>query len=284
MISSSSILTFAGMIAIGLILPVLVSAIWIKKTKQPIVTILIGAAIFFGFAIILETIPKLLLFQTNNPVGRYVMNHVFLYMTIAALLAGIFEETGRLIAFKFLLKKETKKETAVTYGIGHGGFEAMYLLVLGGIQNLMYAVMINTGQFDKVVEQIRVAAPEQLETIESIPSALAAVGPSTLFLSGMERVSAMMIHIACSIIMFWAVRGVHKMWLYVVAIVLHASIDMIAALYQCGYITNLFVMELCLIAWAAAFLVITVRLIYNRIDTTEEKLQDEKPQEEETTA
>lgn len=265
MISNETFFVFVGMILLGIVLPTIVTIIWLKKTKQPFTTVLIGAAIFFGFAIVLETLPKLVFFQTNNPIGKFVMSHTFLYMTIAALLAGLFEESGRLVAFKFLLKKQTKKETAITYGIGHGGFEALYLLVLGGVQNIVYAVMINTGQFDMIVEQVRAAAPDQVEALSSIPGSLAAISASTLLLSGMERISAMMIHVACSIIMFQAVRGEKKMWMYPVAILLHASIDMLPALYQCGFITNLYILEICLMAWAVFFLFICIRKIYINI-------------------
>lgn len=265
MISNSTIGVFIGMILLGIILPVVVAVVWLRKTKEPVVTILIGAGIFFVFAIVLETLPKLVLFQTTNPVGKYVMSNVFLYMTIAALLAGIFEETGRLVAFKFLLKKQTKKETAITYGIGHGGFEAMYLLVVGGIQDIVYAIMINAGQFESLVEQVRMTAPDQLETLLAIPASLTAITASTLVFAVMERISAMVIHVACSILMFKAVRGEKKMWLFPLAILLHASIDMVAAFYQMGLITSIFVVEICLMVWAAVFLFITVRNIYKKM-------------------
>lgn len=267
MISNGTIAVYVGMIFLGLILPIGVSAVWVIKTKQPITTILIGAGIFFAFAIVLESIPKLLLFQTNNPIGKFVMENTFLYMSIAALLAGIFEETGRLVAIKFLLKKETKKETAITYGIGHGGFEVMYLLVIGGINNLIYAFMINAGQFDMVVEQLKIVAPDQVEAFAQLPESLAAVGVSTLLLSVAERISAMMIHIACSVIMFRAVRCKGKMWMFGLAILLHASVDMFAALYQCGFITNLIVFEICLMIWAIIFLTITLRSVYRKLES-----------------
>jgi uncharacterized membrane protein YhfC len=54
------------------------------------------------------------------------MSHTWLYAVLGALLAGLFEETGRFIAFKFLLKKRTDRKTAISYGIGHGGFEAIF--------------------------------------------------------------------------------------------------------------------------------------------------------------
>lgn len=36
---------------------------------------------------------------------------------VGALLAGVFEETGRYVAFKFILKKRENKATALAYGL-----------------------------------------------------------------------------------------------------------------------------------------------------------------------
>jgi len=92
------------MIAVGIIAPILLAVLWVRKTHQPIKPLLIGAAIFCVFVIVLESFPKLLLFQYNNPVGNYVMSHTAIFTLTAALLAGLFEETGRFVAFKYLLK------------------------------------------------------------------------------------------------------------------------------------------------------------------------------------
>jgi len=40
-------------------------------------------------------------------------------------MAGVFEECGRHIVLKYLLKKDRTRENAVLYGIGHGGIEGM---------------------------------------------------------------------------------------------------------------------------------------------------------------
>ncbi|MGN1119005.1 MAG: YhfC family intramembrane metalloprotease, partial [Oscillospiraceae bacterium] len=247
MVSSTVITVLVIMVVIGFAAPLAVGIVWKIKTKQPVTTMLIGAGTFFVFAIILETLPKLVLFQTNNPVGQYVMSNPMLMMVIAAALAGIFEETGRLAAYKLLLKKHRERLTAISYGIGHGGFEVMYLLGIASTQYIAYAVMINSGEFDAILAQVAAAAPEQAAALEAIPQALSAVGWSSLVLALMERVSAMCLHISCSILMFKAVNVKGKMWLYPVAVLLHAGVDMFAALYQGGVITNLYVLEICLL-------------------------------------
>ena len=44
------------------------------------------------------------------------------------LMAGVFEETGRYVSFKWFLKKETRIQDGLSYGIGHGGIEAMLIV------------------------------------------------------------------------------------------------------------------------------------------------------------
>lgn len=268
MIGNVAIAVYVGMLILGLVAPSVLAFVWVKKTKQPFFVILIGAAIFFLFAIVLESLPKLVFFQTNNPIGKFVMSNTLLYMTIAALLAGIFEETGRFMAFKVILKKQKERLTAITYGIGHGGFEVMFLLAMGGVQSLVYIVMINSGQFDTILAQVAATAPEQLETLEALPQALSQATFVTLALSAVERVSAVLIHISCSILMFRAVREEGKLWLYPVAMLLHASIDMIPAMYQVGILTNLYLIELLLLIWGLAMFTVCFRFVYKKMPVT----------------
>jgi len=265
MIDDSTMVIFGCMIAAGIILPTLFAFIWVKKTKQPATTIIIGAAIFFFFAVVLETLPKLVLLQASNPIGAAITSNVWLFSATAALLAGIFEETGRFIAFRYLLKNRNDRLTAISYGIGHGGFEAMYLLAVGGIQNIVYVTLIRTGGFDAIIAEVAEKLPQMLPQVEAIPAAIAAVNASTLALSLVERCAAVCIHIACSIIMFKAVKLPGKLRLWPVAILLHASVDMFAAFYQAGVIENVYALEAGIVVWGVCMLIFCVRRIYSRL-------------------
>lgn len=62
-------------------------------------------------------------------------------------MAGLFEETGRFLAMRYVLKKEHgNAHNALMYGAGHGGLEMFVILSLGMINNLIYSVMINLGR------------------------------------------------------------------------------------------------------------------------------------------
>ncbi len=268
MISNMNLAACILMAICGVVLPILLVLVWKKKTDQPLKTVLIGAVTFFVFAIILESFPKLILLQSNNPLGKAIVSNPYLYSAIGALLAGIFEETGRLVAYKVFLKNNQDRMTALTYGIGHGGFEAMYILAGIGLSYFTYGVMINGGEFDQIVAQAASVSAEQAEAIKAIPDTIAQITYGYAVISVVERVSAVMIHIACSIVMFQAAHEKGKLWLYPVAICIHASIDLIAAFYQVGLITNLYLVEVMLFVWAVALLVGSYQLIYKKMPAT----------------
>jgi uncharacterized membrane protein YhfC len=266
MIGTEPKIAFILMILCGILLPTVVATIWKIRTKEPISTILVGAAIFAVFAVGLESIPKAFLFQLDNPVSAFVMSHTWLYAVVGALLAGVFEETGRFIAFKFLLRKRTKRETAISYGIGHGGFEVIFVLVFSGIQYLTYISLINSGQFSTVVDQVRAVSSDQVATIEAIAAALAAMTVSSIGITVMERVSAMLGHVAFSILVFDAARTPKKGWMFPFAIFLHAFLDFFAVLYQVGKISiSPAIFEVLLLLVVVVFFCLTFRFVYRKM-------------------
>ena len=131
MISLQTILWSALAAAAGIGLPVLVLLVWKFKFCRgaKLFPAVVGAVTFVVFAQVLEGVPKAIFFGGGTGVSQYVLTHAWAYTLIGCLLAGVFEEVGRYLAFRFLLKRYTNRRDAVTYGIGHGGIEA--ILVLG---------------------------------------------------------------------------------------------------------------------------------------------------------
>ena len=261
MIGTSSFVGIGIMIAGGIILPVAVCIWWLLTKKEKITTVLIGAATWFVFAIILESLPKLLFFNPSTSLGKTVMENVVLYTAIGALLAGLFEETGRLVAFKTVLRKRTNKETGISHGIGHGGFEAMYIMVITGIQYIVYASMINAGTFQTVIDQAA-ATGTPVSSLEALPAQIMAITPMSATLVIVERIFAMLLHVGLSTLVFYAVRR-SKAGYYVLAILLHALFDVPAALYQQG-ILNFYIVEAILAIYAIAFFAIIYIVLYKR--------------------
>ena len=252
------------MIAIGLFLPGSLAFWWLKTRKEKITTMLLGAAGFFVFALILESLVHVIVLQAF-PI---IFEKTALYTIYGALMAGLFEETARFLIFKFLLKKRTNRETSISYGIGHGGFEAFIFLAYAGVQYLIYAVLIDQGQLQSMIDAAAQAGTDT-SALEALPDQIAALTAGAVAWGCFERVSAMMIHIALSVVVFYGVKK-HKISLYFLAILLHALFDVPAALFQKGVITSQPVLEIFFFAFALTTLIAVIKLLYNKDIETKE--------------
>lgn len=216
--------------------PVAVAIIWKVKKKEPFTTILIGAATFLLFALILEKpIQNVLAFPTamglpDHAVSRFLSANPILPALVSGLFPGVFEETGRLVAFKTILRKRKNRETSISYGIGHGGFEVILILGITYIQYIAYAVMINTGIIGIIINQVASLALDQLGSIESVVSLLKGFSFADLGIAFVERIFAVLFHIGASILVFYACRNKKSFWLYPFAILLHTAVNFIGAL------------------------------------------------------
>ena len=222
---------------LSVILPAALALIWKFKKKERFTTILLGAATFMVFVLVLEKpIQNVLIFPAQmglpeHALARAITASPILLSFLAALFPGVFEETGRLVMFKTVLKDRTNRETSVSFGIGHGGFEVIMILGMSFVGYIVYAVMINTGAFGAVIDQITEQAPDQIESVYALAEQIATFTFADLGLMLAERLAALLFHIAASVLVFYACRDKGKGWLYPLAVILHTAMDFFAALY-----------------------------------------------------
>lgn len=220
-----------GMLAFTI--PVVLIVAWKMRTKKSVIPFWAGVVVFLLFAQGLENIPHLLFVITDNPLSRIVNGNAVIYALYGGLMAGLFEELGRYVAFRFLVKKYPEKETAVTYGIGHGGVECMLIMGVGFIQYYMYGQLINNGTMDKMLESMA-GDPKSLEALQTLVDTITNMEKSACWIAGWERISALVLHIGLSILVFQAVKVAEKKYMLWVAVGLHMLFDIPAALYQKG--------------------------------------------------
>ncbi len=217
-------------------IPVLIAILWTVKKKEKFTSVLTGAVTFLLFALILEKpIQNVLIFPTamglpNHGIAQFINARPVLWAFLVGFFPGLFEETGRFVAFKTVLKNRKNRETSISYGIGHGGFEVMLILGLTYINYITYGFMINTGAYAETIEQIAEVMPDQVNAYLAIPDQLAAFTFGTLVISIYERVFAVLFHIGASVLVFYACRDKKKFWLYPLAILLHTAMDAAAGL------------------------------------------------------
>lgn len=245
-----------GILAISI--PIVLIVAWKMRTRKSIVPFFVGIFIFLLFVKGLEMIPHTIFLLTDNPLSRAINGNVLLYALYGGLTAGLFEELGRYIAFHFLVKKYPEKETAVSYGMGHGGIECILVLGVSYLQYYTYGQLVNNGTMEKIIESFQ-GNSQMANSMSQLVRAITEMRPSDCWIAGWERVSALMFHIALSILVFQAVKIAGKKYMLWIAVLLHMLLDIPVALYQKGVLSVLTV-EVILFVFSLAVLYYAIRV------------------------
>lgn len=234
-----------------------------KKTKSRYSVFFIGCATFIVFALVLESI------MHNIVLGKIpaIMDNMWLYALYGGLAAGVFEETGRYVAFRTVMRKSADKRDALMYGAGHGGIEVLLVLFMGMISNLVVSLLINGGMTDVLLASMPDEATAAQFTEQC--AALADIAPYTFLLGIFERISAVMFHVSASVLVYYAAKNAKKRWLYPVAILLHAAFDAVAVIVsRLGM--NAILVEIMLFVTSLAITLVSARVYRNmKLDTAE---------------
>ena len=236
-----------AMLMIAMILfiagPIVMWILWTVKKKEKFTTILIGAAVFFLFVVILEKpIQNVLIFPTamglkEHAASRFINARPLLWAFLVGFFPGLFEETGRFVAFKTVLKKRKNRETSISYGLGHGGFEVIFILAINYLNYIIYAMMINSGTYGTIIEQLEAVAPDQVDAYLALPEQLAALTAFSIFITIWERVFSVLFHTGASLLVFYACKDRKRFWLYPLAILLHTAMDGVLGLTMVNVIS-----------------------------------------------
>ena len=247
MVPVSSLIMMAANALLGIAVPVCLAVYLVRKHRAKLSSILIGAGTFILFALVLESILHQLVLK--GPHGSDILGNTLLYALYGGLAAGVFEETGRFLSMKFLMKKEPSKPLpGIAYGVGHGGAEMLIIFGITMINNLVISALINSGQADAIFAKVPEEAAGQLQ---AQLDQLQTLGAGTLLIGLWERFSALILHLGLSMLVWVAVRkGGKWLWLFPAAIVLHAIVDAGAVLLQKS--TGLVPLELIVMAEALA--------------------------------
>ena len=203
-------------------IPVLL-CIWFRKKKHAdLLPFFIGMAVMLIFALVAESLVHQLVLGVLT-IGKTIMGNIWLYALYGGLMAGLFEETGRFVAFKTILKKYRDRDAdALMYGAGHGGCEAAVLLGTTMISNIVMSVMLNHGLVSLLMKDV---TPEQMPQALALLDSLTSSAPYTFLLGVIERIFAVIMQISLSVIVWFGANRKGKWMLYPLAILLHLAVD-----------------------------------------------------------
>lgn len=150
----------------------------------------LGVLTFTVFQL-LTRIPLLSVLSTESWFIAFSMKSPLGYLVVLSFTAALFEEGGRYLVFKKWAPNFSKKDI-LFFGLGHGGVEAFALVGLAYILN----------------------------DVSSAPAIALAYG-------GIERISAILLHVALSFWVYQSIRSSSKGGL-IVALSLHTSFNVFA--------------------------------------------------------
>lgn len=229
MIQTSVITAVCVTLFISFIFPLILYILYgIKNKGQGVWTAwLLGAAGFFVMQIIIR-IPILSLLSLSQSFLDFATKHYVPYCLILALTAGLFEAAGRYAVAKIMSKRLTFRRS-VAAGLGHGGIEAILIVGMTYVNNLVYIFMIRTGTFDRMVEQTAQLGVDT-SALLTIKHTLEASGPAIYYLAGYERLLTMIFHVALSLLVCYFVRKKMDFCGIALCVALHGLVDFVAPL------------------------------------------------------
>lgn len=205
----------------GFAIPLLLFWYFRKKKGADVRPFLIGCGVMLVFAFGLEGLVHRLVLGSSA--GQQMQSKPWLLALYGGLMAGLFEETGRLVAFTTVLKRFRSKDIdALMYGAGHGGLEAAAILGLGMLNQLIFSVMLNQGAMAEVIGALPGPQAAQVQQL----ALTLTTAPAYLFLLGIvERCFAVVLHLSFSVMVWFAVKQKNCRYLFLLAIALHALVD-----------------------------------------------------------
>lgn len=250
------------------VLPLSMLLIFKKKTNAEWFPFFAGMVSYLFFVIMLEQMIHMLFMGTNNPISNAMEQHPLIYAFYLCVTAALFEEIGRYLMFRMLLKKKRGRECAVTFGIGFTIIETLSVMVTV-LGMAFVAITIRDGGVKSYLSGV---APENLtQTKEAVQNFIEA-NPVSFLVPFIERIPSLLTSIGLSILAFAAVWE-KRIRLFGVAIGLHILQTLSWSLYQAEILNHTVIVE-------GAALLISLMIGYFAWKIYKRLPQSEQPQKE----
>ncbi len=220
--------SFLVAIAFEVLFPLLLGLWLARRFRVPWKLFGYGALIFF-LSQVLTRIPALSFLEQRLAEPLQLSSGYWIaWIAFASLTAGLFEEGGRYLGYRFLWRDRDKDwEGALMYGAGHGGLESM--LLVGGLSILSLLNAIYVSQTDPVS-----LPSDQAALLLQAREALALVPWWSPLVGALERLMVMAIQLSLSVLVvqvflrgrfywWWLALGYHTLVNFASQLVLFLS-------------------------------------------------------------
>lgn len=228
------------------------------KKKRYIKSYFMGVLVFVVSQIILRLPIIQVVLPKFDWYGNMQIFYPVVYIIFLSFTAGIFEEIGRFIGFKGLKKNRTWQD-GIAFGLGHGGIEAMLIVGLTNIGNMSIVNAINNGTFDST--KLGISESQVLNAFKGITNL-------DIVLGGVERISAMILHVFLTMIVLYVIKERKKVYL-LVSIVLHGLVNFIVVSLANNGVSNLIIeLGFFMLAVVMLIMIIKSKKIFEKLDSS----------------
>ena len=234
-VSNGTVVALLAELAFVVILPIALLVRWHRRSGNGWAAPVAGLIMFLVFSQMLEQILHYACLISDNAISRAIWENPWLYALYGGVAAGLFEETGRFMGFKYLLRRHTDRQTAIGYGLGHGGYEC---LTVGGLMTLSYLTLSLLLRSDILPQVLEMLPEDESVVVQDVLAQVASITPGTCIWGALERVIALTLHLSLSVLVFASVQQPEHGNYYLLAIALHAVADLPAGCYQAGLLTG----------------------------------------------
>ncbi len=222
LVPTASLVGMYFTLALCVLLPFALCYIIWKRTKAKVSSYFIAWLIFLIFVLGLEQLVHTIVLKTSF--GTAIQQNLGMYAFYGGFTAALFEEVGRFLAMKYVMKNRLDKYNALMFGAGYSGFEALVVTAMTYVNNITVSMMIQNGTFEQLLQDMTVE--QQQETISGL-SGLWTMAPYQFFMGGVERIFAMIVQISLSIIVYKAVKD-SKPTFFITAFLIHLVVDFVS--------------------------------------------------------
>ncbi|NLH51036.1 MAG: YhfC family intramembrane metalloprotease [Myxococcales bacterium] len=248
----------------NLLFPIVAGIIWRKKTDGKWLYFILGYVTFFVFQI-MTRVPAVQL--ASHFLADWIKSSPVIewsWLVMLCFTAGLFEESGRYLVLRYILKPPHRWHNGVFFGLGHSGMEMLFLGFGSMIGNL-YLLFAPVAKLPAAVQEVRAQ-------LEVLPLYMPLVG-------SVERILATFAHIAFTLLVLRAVRaGRRAVRWWLAAIAAHGLLNLVAVTAM--KLANIWVAEglLVLLTGVAIWWIRHEKLAEPEISSPEPTLIADQPQ------
>lgn len=204
-------------------LPILIG-VWLHRTRKASWRLFfIGAVTFIASQVLYIPFNWLVLQQWQLiPTDTAVPINLIILAIFLGLSSGVFEEGARYLTYRFWAKDARTWGRGMMLGDGHGGIEAILVAVIAAI-NIGALALMRGGLIPVPVPS------EQLSLLEAQYAAVFDVPLYNAFLPLIERVLAICLHLALSLMVMQVFTRGRSIWL-LAAILWHALVNAVVVI------------------------------------------------------